>query len=242
MAVSFNKIINTHCSNFLIKGLLLYDQNKSQGHGHYLMKKAFYLFILGITLSILSFGQNKVLLENGSSMSFSHMSFDRDLINIDVNGERRSINKTDILCIIPEKGKSYTFRKTNNMKFKIAKKDIKADYQGADIARIFAYKYYKSKTEASELYKLYSGINITQFDFESYYHAQQQKIRSRATTSTVIAVVILAISVGNLIRVLGEVNSLSYNHMECPEMNSPKVDNNMVWFINQRYYRLKYCA
>jgi hypothetical protein len=206
------------------------------------MKKALCLFILGIALNGFLFGQNKVLLEDGSSMSYSQISISSDLVKISVNGETKSLNKTDILCIIPEKGKSFTFRKTNNMKFKIAKKDLKNDFEGSDIPRLFAYKYYKSNTDVNTLYNLFQDTKLSQIDFEGYYKTQQQKIRSRATTGTVIGVVILAIAVGGLIRTISTANSLSYNPSECPGINGIKVNSSPEWLLNHRYYKFKHCA
>ncbi|MCD4697831.1 MAG: hypothetical protein K8S16_16520 [Bacteroidales bacterium] len=206
------------------------------------MKKVFLLLSLGMTCSILLFGQSKLLLENGSFVIFTHISIDSEQVKVNVNGETRLFSKTDILCIIPERGKSYTFRKKNNIKFKIAPKDIKNNYNGADIPRLFAYKYYKSNTDVSEVYKLFQDTKLSLFNFESYYNAQQQKIRSRATTATVLSVVLLAIAVGGFIRTLNTANSLSYNHIDVPNTYDLEMNNNAIWLTNHRYYKLKRCA
>lgn len=219
-----------------------YDQNKSQGHGHYQMKKTLGLFILAITLCSITIGQNKILLENGSSMNYSGISVEKDLVKVTVNGEIRSIAKTDVLCVIPEKGRSFTFMKKNNVKFKIAKNDMKNGYEGADIARIFAYKYYKSDTDISAIHKIFQGIELTLSDFETYFNTQQRKIRSRATTATIIGVVVLVISVGGLVRVLGDANAVTYNQNDCPEINCPEANFSAAWLSGHRYCNLKYCV
>jgi len=206
------------------------------------VKKVILLVITGIICTVLSFGQNKVLLENGNSVVYSNISIENDRIKVYVNGETQYFNKTDILCIIPERGKSYTFRKKDNRKIKIAGKDIKNDYQGSDIPSLFAYKYYKSNTDVSALYKLFQDTEMTQFDFEGYYKTQQKRIRSRATTSTIIAVVVLAIAVGGLIRAISNANAVSYNYHEhvVPHIQQIKYQPDYLVIKSQR--DLKLCA
>ena len=206
------------------------------------MKKGILLIICVIICNVLSFGQNKLILENGNSMVYSSISLANDEVKVEVNGEIKTLNKSDILCIVPNKGKSYTFRKKDNRKIKIAKKDIKHDYDGSDIPRLFAYKYFKSKTDVNTLYNKYQNIKLSQFDFEGYYKTQQRRIRARATTGTVIAVVVLVISVGSLIRTIGNVNAVSYNYPEklIPDIKEIKYQPNYFEIVNQR--DLKLCA
>jgi len=216
--------------------------NKSQRHGQKFMKKTILMIITGIICTLLSYGQNKVLLENGNSVVYSAISIENERVKVYVNGETQFFKKADILCIVPKKGKSYSFREKDNRKTKISKKDIKHDYQGSDIPRLFAYKYYKSKTDVNTLYNKYQNITLSQFDFEGYYKTQQKKIRSRATTGTIIGVVILAISVGGLIRTISNANEVSYNDHEQapPNFQQIKYQSNYFGIVNQR--DLKLCA
>lgn len=163
------------------------------------MKKVIYLIIASVLFSVLSYGQNKILMVNGESTNASSIdgrsTKKGSTINLVVDGENKSIPKNNILCVIPDGKKGYTFYSRNNVRTKIPKKDIKNNYQGTDIPNLYAHKYFKSKSDVEKLYKLNSGISLTFDEFENAYYAQEQKLRTRNTinkTASTISTILLA--------------------------------------------------
>ncbi len=192
--------------------------------------------------SILSIGQNNVLLVNGNSLNASSVKIETGSVALIVGGESRSIPKTDILCIIPAGKKGYTFLQKNNKKVKILKRDITNNYQGKDIARLFAYKYYKMKTDVTQIYDLNLHKDLTVAEFESAYSRQQQKIRSRATTSTILSVVVMILSVSIIVSTLNDYNSLSYIDLYDIVPAKPNLKSIDI-YLNDGYYMVpKQCA
>ncbi len=200
------------------------------------------LVIVMMFASILSIGQNNVLLVNGNSLNASSVKIETGSVALIVGGESRSIPKTDILCIIPAGKKGYTFLQKNNKKVKILKRDITNNYQGKDIARLFAYKYYKMKTDVTQIYDLNLHKDLTVAEFESAFSRQQQKIRSRATTSTILSTVLLIIVVAELVSTIGQANSLSYINLEEMIPAKPLLKTIDI-HLNEGYYMVpKQCA
>ncbi len=163
------------------------------------------LIIVLVFCNVLSYGQFTVLLVNGKSLNSSSISIKDDPVSLVVDNESQSVSKTEILCIIPEGKKSYTFSSRNNKKVKIKKRFISNDYQGTDIARIFAFKYYKNTDDPGELYRANSASTISEEEFIYAFNKQHKKI----TTGKVAGIVILSISVGMLVTTVNEIISLN---------------------------------
>lgn len=165
------------------------------------MKNLTIIIISAVLISTLSFGQNKIIMVNGETTNASSIdgrsTKKGSTISLVVDGENKSIPKNNILCVIPEGKKGFTFSSRNNVKSKIPQKDIKNNFQGTDIPHLYAHKYFKSKLGVEDLYKLNPGINLTFNDFESAYYEQQQKLRTRntinKTVSTVSSILVVAL-------------------------------------------------
>jgi hypothetical protein len=127
-----------------------------------------------------SFGQYKVLTTKGNFIVASGIEIRDQTVNLKTSQGSQTIDKTDILCVIPKSGKTFTFREKNNKKMKILKRDVENDYKGTDIAKIFAYKYYKSNPDIGQLYQLYPEESLTEAEFAAAF-AKQQKIFKKRT-------------------------------------------------------------
>ncbi|MEZ5195454.1 MAG: hypothetical protein R2764_03370 [Bacteroidales bacterium] len=157
------------------------------------MKNLTILIISAILSSTLSFGQNKIMMVNGETTNASSIdgrsTKKGSTISLVVDGENKSIPKNNILCVIPEGKKGFTFSSRNNVKANIPKKDIKNNYQGTDIPHLYAHKYFKSKLGVEDLYKLNPGMNLSFDDFESAYYEQEQRLRTRNTINKTVSTV-----------------------------------------------------
>ena len=211
--------------------------------GKNLMKvKIISLVIFAMFCNVFSFGQYNVLLVNGKSLNTSSIKVKKELIVLTADGEEQSIAKEDILCVIPELGRSYSYRKKNNKKIKILKRDIVNKYEGTDIVKLFAYKYYGSTIDIGQLYLLNSDKSPSEEEFKNVFDKQQQKIRSRTIISTTVSVIVLIIVVPMFIRTLNDVNSLSNNNLDLKDSNKPHLELNDTYFEAEQYLHKKLCA
>ena len=167
--------------------------------------KVISLIILAMFCNVFSFGQYKVLLENGKSIDVSSLHIVNERVALSTG---QMIDKSDILCIIPEEGRSYTFLKKNDKKTKIQKRDIKNEYQGTDKAKIFAYKYSGVEQNVGQLYVLNSDNSLTEDEFKLAFTQQQGKITIRKVVLFAIVVPIFLYSLINFTGTLKEVNSI----------------------------------
>ncbi len=173
------------------------------------MKKVISLFLFGVILNVFALGQYNVSLLNGKSIKASSVEEQKEVVQLTVDSEVKSVKKSDVLIVVPESGKSYTFLNKNNKKIKIPKKDIKEDYEGGDVARIFAYKYLKGDSEVKQLYSLYSGDQLTEEEFALEFNKQQKKIRKRMITVWSLAGFGFIIGVTALISSLNTASAIS---------------------------------
>jgi len=171
--------------------------------------KVISLIVFVILCHNLSFGQNKVLLVNGKSINASSVDTQKESVNLTIENSKQTLAKTDILCIISESGKAYTFFEKNNKKIKIPKKDISNDYQTTDIARIFAYKYYKNKNNIGQLYNLYNGLKLTEDEFSTEFILQKKKIKKRTIVSYSLTGFAFILGTTMLIKSMNDVETLS---------------------------------
>ncbi len=155
-----------------------------------------------------SFAQYKVLTTKGNSIKASGIEIRDQTVDLTTSGGDQTIDKTDILCVIPESGKTFTFREKNNKKMKILKKDLENNYKGSDIARIFAYKYYKSNPDIGQLYQLYPEAGLTESEFEAAFIKQQKKFKKRTIVSASILGFTLIITSAVFITTVNEASRL----------------------------------
>ena len=153
-------------------------------------------------------GQYKVLLTENKEIAASDIEVHDNSVFLTKGDGRETLKKSDILCVISEKGKGYTFRKKNGKKLKVLKKDIKNNYREEDIARLFAYKYYKSDVDIGRLYSSFPGLDLTKDEFESAFLKQQKKFKSRTIVSASIAGFVFLLGLGAFISTLAEASSV----------------------------------
>ena len=103
-----------------------------------MMKKVNSLIFLMFVIISCTQGQNRVLLLNGESLDYSSIDIEKEKILVELAGETKSIEKSSILCVVPEKKASFTFLEKNNKKIVFRKKDIQHTFQGTDVVRIVA--------------------------------------------------------------------------------------------------------
>ena len=154
-----------------------------------------------------SFGQYNVLLVKGKAVTASAVEVGDESVMLKTATGEQTINKADVLCVIPDSGKSFTFRMKNDKKMKILKKDMENEYKGADIARLFAYKYYKSQTDIGQLYALNSDHNLTEEEFRSAFEKQQKKFKKRTIVSASLAGFVFIIGTASFISTMNEASN-----------------------------------
>lgn len=168
----------------------------------------FYFFFFSVT-SIDA--QTKVLTTDGKTLNTTSIKSTDNSVILTSAGENKTLSKADILAVVPENGRSYTFKIKNGKKLKIKSKDIYNNYEGADRPRIFAYKYLGSDPNAGQLYVLNSDSELSEVQFKSLFNEQQKKLKTRGIVSMGLAVVALILGAASLSSSLSQANALSYN-------------------------------
>lgn len=207
--------------------------------------KVISLIIIGLLCNSFSYGQTKVLLENGSILNVSAVVIEDESIIINADNETKSISKSEVLCIIPEKKKAYTFRQKTNKKFKIRKKDIANNYQGEDLARVYAYKYYnnvKGYEIIGDLYKKNLESKLSEEEFNIIFREQHKKITKGVITGWIVSGVVFVISLNLMFSILNDIDQYSYNNLDVIESNNQYLEINNVKFYNNYLLVKKICA
>lgn len=171
------------------------------------MKKFALTSSLLIVCLSFSFGQYKILLAENKAVEALAIEIEDELIIVSTESGKQVVDKTDVLCVIPESGKSFTFRENNNKKMKILKRDIENGYQGTDRARIFAYKYYKSGADIGKLYLLNSDDDLTEEEFKSAYNKQRKQFKKRTIISASLAGFAFVIGATTFISTINEASN-----------------------------------
>ncbi len=172
------------------------------------MKKLLLISTLQFICITISWGQYKVLLTENKSIKASDIEINDGSVVLTRDNNRQTFKKEDVLCIIPDAGKSFTFLERNGKKMKILKRDLDNNFQGEDIARLLAYKYYKSDVDIGQLYSAFPGAGLTMDEFEATFAGQQKKFKKRKIVSTSIMAVVLLITSGLLITTLAGASSI----------------------------------
>lgn len=172
-------------------------------------RKTFQLTIFFVFCSILTFSQNKIITTDGKTLIASAIEINDDAINITVDKEKQTIQKLNVLAIVPEGKPAYTFRMKNGKKMIIKGKFIHNNYTGTDKPRIFAYKYLGHPTEVSQLYVLNSDSSMTEEQFASVFNAQQKKLKSNNFIALGLATLGLVIAIGSFSSTMKQVNDLN---------------------------------
>ena len=201
----------------LLTLLMPYDKNSPKGMGKPMKRNSIPLILFLLMIPLFLMGQNKVILLNGESKSYSALSIEKESITIKNDGVNTSLKKSNLLCVVPAKKASFTFLENNGKKLGIKKKDIQNNYQGTDLVKILAYKYYNSEQEAEQIYQLNPIDNITEEEFIVIFDQTQKDILGRTIVSTVVGIVAataaLILGLSSFIstkRDLDALNSLSY--------------------------------
>ena len=130
--------------------------------------KVIHLIIIGLFCNGFSYGQSKVLLENGSFINMSSIEISDESVTLLVDNETQTITKEELLCVFPEGKKPYAFRQKTDKKLKFKKKIISKNFQGVDIARLFAYKYYNNERGYQIIGELYNKKSESSFSEEEF--------------------------------------------------------------------------
>jgi hypothetical protein len=165
-------------------------------------------------------------LTNGSSINANSVSVEKETVVLKVDGTEQVIKKDEILCVIPDGKKGFTFSEKNNKKIKISKKDIYNAYEGTDIPRVFAYKYYKTPYASDQIYNLYGSSQISKDDFIKIFDEQKKTLKNRETISMVAGAVALLIGLSSFLSTMNELNSLSNNNLDIISPDVIDIENN----------------
>lgn len=171
--------------------------------------KTILLTIFCVLCSILTFSQTKVLTTDGKTFIVSALELQDDAINITSGDKKQTIQKLNVLAIVPDGKPAYTFRMKNGKKMMIKSKFIHNNYTGTDKPRIFAYKYLGNPAEVSQLYVLNSDSSMTEEQFASVFHAQQKKLKSNNILALGLATLGLLIAIGSFTSTMNQVNDLN---------------------------------
>jgi hypothetical protein len=201
-------------------------------------KKVSILIVICLFSSVLLFGQNKVMLTNGTIYNSSSIDINKETVQLNIEGESKSVDKNEILYIIPEGKAGYTIWAKNNKKMKINKKDIYFDYEGTDIARIFCYKYYQTPYDIDQLYSLNPNNKLLKEDFANVFNEQQKTLKKRGTVGWIVSGVVLLIGLGAFVGAMNDLNSISYNNLDMPD----NLDLNVTYLDTEYYLALKNCS
>ncbi len=163
--------------------------------------KVIHLIIAGLFCNVYSYGQSKVLLENGSFINMSSIEIDDKSVTLIVDNETQTISKEELLCVFPEGTKPYAFRQKNDTKSKLKKKIISNNFQGVDIAKLFAYKYYNNERGyqiIGELYKKNSESPFSEEEFERVFREQHRQITKSKVTGYIVGGLAISIALNSL--------------------------------------------
>jgi len=167
--------------------------------GTFLMKlKTSYFTFFILFCSTLSLAQTKVLTTDGRALLATSVQANNNNIVATVAGENQTILKSNVLVVVPEGKKGYTFRIKNGQKLKIRKRDINNNYQGKDIPRIYAYKYLGIRGDVNKIYSTNSDTSLSFEEFKTIFNKQQQKMRTGNIVSVSASAFILLISLGGI--------------------------------------------
>lgn len=170
--------------------------NKPQGHGQTLMKrKSCSLFILLVLCSTIAFAQTKVLTTDGKMFMASAVETSKESVTLTMAGENQSFQKSDILVVVPDGKKGFTYRTKNGQKLKIRNRYINNSYQGTDIPKIYAYKNLGGKPDIQQMYVKHGDTSLSFEEFNKIYKKQQQKIKTGNIVSISLSAFILLIVV-----------------------------------------------
>ncbi|MCD4711286.1 MAG: hypothetical protein K8R52_10605 [Bacteroidales bacterium] len=200
-----------------------YDEKIPRAWVKLMINKAYSLIFFMVIICTSTLGQNRVLFLNGDSLNYSSIDIEKEAIVVESGGEAQSIDKSSILCVVPEKKASFTFLEKNNKKIVFRKKDIQHSYQGTDVVRIIAYKFYNSEFDAEGLFQYNQDESITKEEFVLIFDETQKKILNRTIVTIVAGTAALLIGVASLISTLSDVQQLqemSFNEME--KIGSPQ--------------------
>ena len=167
--------------------------------GTLLMKiKIYGLTFFILFCSIQSFAQTKVITTDGRTLNVTSVQTNDNNIVTTVAGENQTISKSNVLVVVPEGKKGYTYRAQNGKKLKIRKRDINNNYQGKDIPRIYAYKYLGTQGDIHKIYITNSDTSLSFEEFKTIFNKQQKKLRTGNIVSIGTSVFILLISLGGI--------------------------------------------
>jgi hypothetical protein len=176
---------------------------------------------------IATFAQTKVLTTDGKMFMASTVETTDDAVNITVANEKQTIPKLNVLVIVPNGKPGYTYRVKNGKKLAIKKKFIHNDYSGTDKPRIFAYKYFGSPSNVSQLYVLNSDSSMTEEQFASIFNAQQKQLKTNNIVSLSLAIFAFILGAASL---SNTANSLSYNSLDFIESTLPYLESTSLIF------------
>ena len=163
--------------------------------GAILMKlKTYYFTFFILFCSTLSFAQTKVLTTDGRALVATSVQTNSNNIVATVAGENQTISKSNVLVVVPEGKKGYTFRIKNGKKLKLLKRDIHNNFQGTDIPRMYGYKYLGAKGDFEQIYITNSDTSIPFEEFKTIFKKQQKKIRSRTIGSVCASALLILIA------------------------------------------------
>ena len=167
------------------------------------------LIIIGLFCNVFSFGQGKVLLENGSYVNMSSIEINGESVTLTTdNKETQKITKAELLVVLPEGEKPYAFLQKNDKKIKFKKDAISKYYQGVDIARLFAYKYYKGIYDVGELYQKNPGYTFSEEEFKNVFDEEQRSLKKRSNISMGVGIGALVIGSALFISTVSQASDL----------------------------------
>ncbi len=169
------------------------------------MNKYFILFVT-ILFSLNSLSQYTIKLIDGTSIKASSVKYERksSICKID---ETKEITKEQILCIIPSNKNSYTFHHKKNRKLKLSRKIINNNYKDTDLAKVYAFKYYKSKLSPEKIYAMSPEINVSKDEFISDFKNQHKKIKNASVVSIVLSAVAFTLGLSVLLGTLNDLDT-----------------------------------
>lgn len=150
------------------------------------------------------------MLLEGEPLLYSEMDIQKATVVLRWSGKTTNVEKSNILCVIPENKKSgYTFMVRNNKKMMFGRKFIQNNYQGEDVVKMLAAKHYKSDVAAELVHQQHPVEGVSREGFIALFNETQKKITSSTIVSLTLASVALILGIVSLMSTLNEMQMYS---------------------------------
>jgi len=147
------------------------------------------------------------LTTDGKTFTTSNVAVADESITFSSSGKNQSILKNNVLAVVPEGKKAYTFRIKNGKKQTIKKKDMHSNYTGTDKPRMYAYKYMGTESNVSKLHVLNADSSMNEEQFKGIFNEQQKKLKTRNFVGIGLAVLALGLGAASLVSANNDLNN-----------------------------------